>query len=234
MTGRQVRRILRAYEASGAGALVSKRRGKPSNRKLPDSLRAVAIALARERYADFGPTLAAEKLRELHGIRVAVETLAQRTSSSRDPSVRARRISRSHLASRLRASATECSSYALRMSCARCSRRATLVSSGGCRDAETAATELLILDELGFVPLERARGELLFNLLTERYERRSVIVTTNLASVNGSKCSEGTRNSPPPTSSIVSASTLRVREFAGKVTLFRCRDRSQTGAARDR
>jgi len=41
--------------------------------------------------------------------------------------------------------------------------------------------DLLILDELGFVPFERAGGELLFSLLTERYERRSVIVTTNLA-----------------------------------------------------
>ena len=41
--------------------------------------------------------------------------------------------------------------------------------------------ELLVLDELGFVPFDRAGGELLFNLLTERYERRSVIVTTNLA-----------------------------------------------------
>jgi DNA replication protein DnaC len=41
--------------------------------------------------------------------------------------------------------------------------------------------ELLVLDELGFVPFDRSGGELLFNLLTERYERRSVIVTTNLA-----------------------------------------------------
>jgi DNA replication protein DnaC len=41
--------------------------------------------------------------------------------------------------------------------------------------------DLLILDELGFVPFERAGGELLFNMLAERYERRSVIVTTNLA-----------------------------------------------------
>ena len=41
--------------------------------------------------------------------------------------------------------------------------------------------ELLVLDELGFVPFDRAGGELLFNLLAERYERRSVIVTTNLA-----------------------------------------------------
>ena len=41
--------------------------------------------------------------------------------------------------------------------------------------------ELLVLDELGFVPFDRAGGELLFNLLAERYERRSVIVTTNRA-----------------------------------------------------
>ncbi len=41
--------------------------------------------------------------------------------------------------------------------------------------------ELLIVDELGFVPFDRIGGELLFNLLSERHERRSTIVTTNLA-----------------------------------------------------
>lgn len=41
--------------------------------------------------------------------------------------------------------------------------------------------DLLILDELGFVPFDRAGGELLFNVVAERYERRSVVVTTNLA-----------------------------------------------------
>lgn len=41
--------------------------------------------------------------------------------------------------------------------------------------------DLLVLDELGFVPFDRAGGELLFNLLSERYEARSTIVTTNLA-----------------------------------------------------
>jgi DNA replication protein DnaC len=41
--------------------------------------------------------------------------------------------------------------------------------------------DLLIVDELGFVPFDRAGGELLFNLLSERYERRSTMVTTNLA-----------------------------------------------------
>ncbi len=42
------------------------------------------------------------------------------------------------------------------------------------------SVELLIVDELGFVPFDRTGGELLFNLVTERYERRSVVVTTNL------------------------------------------------------
>jgi len=37
------------------------------------------------------------------------------------------------------------------------------------------------LNELGFVPFERTGGELLFNLLAQRYERRSTIVTSNLA-----------------------------------------------------
>lgn len=40
---------------------------------------------------------------------------------------------------------------------------------------------LLILDEFGFVPFDRAGGEVLFNLLAERHERASTIVTTNLA-----------------------------------------------------
>lgn len=41
--------------------------------------------------------------------------------------------------------------------------------------------DLLILDEVGFVPFDRAGGELLFNAMAARYERRSVLVTTNLA-----------------------------------------------------
>jgi len=40
---------------------------------------------------------------------------------------------------------------------------------------------LLILDELGYVPLSRDGANLLFQVLAERHERRSVIITTNLA-----------------------------------------------------
>ena len=40
--------------------------------------------------------------------------------------------------------------------------------------------DLLILDEVGFVPFSKTGAELLFGILTERYERGSVLVTTNL------------------------------------------------------
>jgi len=40
---------------------------------------------------------------------------------------------------------------------------------------------LLIVDELGFVPFDRTGGELLFNLIAERHERHSTMITTNLA-----------------------------------------------------
>ena len=41
--------------------------------------------------------------------------------------------------------------------------------------------DLLLVDELGFVPFDRTGGEILFHILADRYERRSTMVTTNLA-----------------------------------------------------
>jgi DNA replication protein DnaC len=41
--------------------------------------------------------------------------------------------------------------------------------------------DLLLVDELGFVPFERAGGELLFNILAERHGQRSTVITSNLA-----------------------------------------------------
>ena len=39
---------------------------------------------------------------------------------------------------------------------------------------------LLIIDELGFVPLSPTGAELLFEVFSQRYERGSILVTTNL------------------------------------------------------
>ena len=72
---RQVQGLAKAYQDQGPTALISKKRGRPSNRQTPASLKVQALAVIRERYADFGPTLAAEKLRELHGITIGRETL---------------------------------------------------------------------------------------------------------------------------------------------------------------
>jgi transposase-like protein len=75
LTSRQVRRLRRAYERDGARGLASKHRGRPSNRRLSAELRREALTTVRSRYEDFGPTLAHEKLTELHGLELSVETL---------------------------------------------------------------------------------------------------------------------------------------------------------------
>jgi hypothetical protein len=68
-------RLLKAYRAEGAKGVISKRRGCPSNRRKSEALRQAVLAVVRKWYWDFGPTLAAEKLREIHGITLGRETL---------------------------------------------------------------------------------------------------------------------------------------------------------------
>ena len=77
LTRRQVFRLAKAYRERGPVALVSTRRGKPSNRSYPAALRTEALALIKANYPDFGPTLACEKLAERHGIHLGVETVRQ-------------------------------------------------------------------------------------------------------------------------------------------------------------
>src|SRR5436309_3277988 len=72
---RQVRRLYRAFVQDGAAGLVSRRRGRPSPRRLPAATQERALALIRERYADFGPTFAHQKLTEEHALVLSVETL---------------------------------------------------------------------------------------------------------------------------------------------------------------
>src|SRR5258705_6681032 len=72
---RQVFRLLRGLKQNGATSLLSKRRGRPSTHRLPAEVRTLALSIVRERYSDFGPSLAAEKLAEHHGCSVSRETL---------------------------------------------------------------------------------------------------------------------------------------------------------------
>jgi len=77
LSQRQVQRLLRKVRAEGAMAVRHKLRGRPSNNRTSDLKRDYILSLIRRDYPDFGPTLAAEKLHERHGIRVSSESLRQ-------------------------------------------------------------------------------------------------------------------------------------------------------------
>lgn len=72
---RQVKRLVRAVRTRGTAGVISKRRGVPSNRRIEPARREHYLALVREHYGDFGPTLAAEYLAERHGFAHSAETL---------------------------------------------------------------------------------------------------------------------------------------------------------------
>jgi hypothetical protein len=75
LTVRHMRRLLDRYEQFGASSLAHGLRNRPSNRRRALADREQALALVREHYAGYGPTLASEKLLERHGLDVPRETL---------------------------------------------------------------------------------------------------------------------------------------------------------------
>ncbi|TDK29116.1 ISNCY family transposase [Rhizobium deserti] len=72
---RQVRRLLNRMRTGGAASIRHKAIGRPSNNRITDGIRDYAVALVRECYADFGPTMASEMLAERDGLLVSRETL---------------------------------------------------------------------------------------------------------------------------------------------------------------
>jgi len=72
---RQVKRLCRSYKSDGAQALVSKRRGQPSNRRIAPERKSAILALVQQHYPDFGPQLASEYLLSQHAQRISAETL---------------------------------------------------------------------------------------------------------------------------------------------------------------
>ena len=77
LSERQIRRLKKTYQRDGAPGLLSKKRGKPSNRLYPCKLRAKAMSLIQEHFYDYGPTLAAEALEEHYNINISKETARQ-------------------------------------------------------------------------------------------------------------------------------------------------------------
>ena len=91
---RQFKRLVQSWRQSGDAGLVSRQRGRPSNRCLDEVRRAEIAALLTGRYSGFGATLATEKLLELDGIAVSTETVRQMQISIGEWKPKARRARR--------------------------------------------------------------------------------------------------------------------------------------------
>lgn len=72
---RQTKRAYNRYLKEGDAGLVHKNRGKKSARAKPQAMKKIVLALYEEKYWDFGPTLASEKLLEDDKLKIHAETL---------------------------------------------------------------------------------------------------------------------------------------------------------------
>ena len=72
---RQVKRLYKGFREKGAKGLISKRRGRESNNHLKADVVQKALDLIKSKYADFGPTLAHEKLVEIEGLKLSDESV---------------------------------------------------------------------------------------------------------------------------------------------------------------
>jgi predicted DNA-binding protein (UPF0251 family) len=73
LSKRQVIRLVKVYRKEVPAALVSKRRGQPSNNRHDDSVKRKIKELVHKHYHDFGSTLASEKLSERDQLVVNIE-----------------------------------------------------------------------------------------------------------------------------------------------------------------
>ena len=55
------------------------------------------------------------------------------------------------------------------------------IGKSGALAAQLSRLDLVVLDELGYLPFARSGGQLLFHLVSKLYEQTSVVITTNLA-----------------------------------------------------
>lgn len=72
---RQVKRLVSRYRREGDRAVIHKMRGQPSHNGTSSEIKNKIISLYSQMYEGFGPTFAAEKLREEHRLEISGETL---------------------------------------------------------------------------------------------------------------------------------------------------------------
>jgi transposase len=77
ISDRQIRNIITRLKEEGDRGIIHGNRGRSSPRKMASEQEEFIAEIVRRRYADFGPTLAAEKLEECEKIRVSDEKLRQ-------------------------------------------------------------------------------------------------------------------------------------------------------------
>src|SRR6267143_1254977 len=93
---RQVRRLLLRLREQGDRAMLHGLRGRPSNRKFAVTFEQKVLARIRQRYADFGPTLAAEHLAQ-EGLPVSRETLRKWMTQAAFWRPRSQRVKKIHV-----------------------------------------------------------------------------------------------------------------------------------------
>ena len=94
---RQIKRLCAGVRQHGAGALISRRRGQPSNRRIGAERKSAIMSIVAQHYGDFGPQLACEYLADVHGQAIGVETLRGWMIEAGLWQARRRRKARQHL-----------------------------------------------------------------------------------------------------------------------------------------
>jgi hypothetical protein len=96
LSDRQVRRLLLRWRAEGDRAVIHRLRGRPSNRKFEGCFQRRVLARVGRRYADFGPTLAAEHLAQ-EGLALSRETLRKWMTQAAFWHPRCQRVKKAHV-----------------------------------------------------------------------------------------------------------------------------------------
>ena len=97
LSRRWVKKLVGRLRSEGDKGLAHRLRARPSNNGHPAAVREQALELIRERYGDYGPTLASEVLAQEHGIAINRETLRQWMSAEKLWKPRRQKLKKVHV-----------------------------------------------------------------------------------------------------------------------------------------